>query len=156
MDAFRRFSILKLGQTYAALTVAEVAERTSDNPKDFGETARYLMLMISNRQLNATLTKFEGVGRWVLRFATSSTTGPLARTEEQLNEEISKQLARTTILSNNVKELDRKTGLSREYIEWAKKLPKDKELNSNGDLDPGPFQGSDVFGPEDEDMMEDL
>ena len=156
MDAFRRFSILKLGQTYAALTVAEVAQRTSDDPYNSDETARYLMLMISNGELNATLTKVEDVGRWVLRFATSSTTGPLGRTEEQLNEEINKQLARTTILSNNIKMLDRKMGLSREYIEWAKKVPKDKEFSPNGELDPGPFQGPDHFGLEDEDMMEDL
>ena len=156
MDAFRRFSILKLGQTYAALTIAEVAQRTSDDPNDLDGTARYLMLMISNHQLNAALTKAEDVGRWVLRFGASSTTGPLARTEEQLNEEINKQLTRTAILSNHVRELDRKMGLSKEYIEWAKKVPKDKELSPNGDLDRGPFQGPDEFGPEDEDMMEDL
>ncbi len=156
IDAFRRFSILNLEQTYAALTIADVAQRTSDDPCDYEGTALYVTSMISACQLNATITKGGDTQNWVLRFATSSTAGPLARTEEQLNEEINKQLVRTAILSNHAKELDRKMGLSKEYIEWVKRAPKDKELSPNGDLDPGRYQAPDDFGPEDEDMMEDL
>ena len=156
IDAFRRFSILNLEQTYTALTIADVAQRTSDDPCDYDGTALYVISMISAGQLNATITQDGDIQNWVLRSATSTTTGPLARTEEQLNEDINKQLVRTTILSNHAKELDRKMGLSREYIEWVKRAPKDKELSQNGDLDPARYQGTDDFGPEDEDMMEDL
>ncbi len=156
IDAFRRFSILKLGQTYAALTIAGIAKRTSDNPNDYDGTARYLTSMISAGHLNATLAQAGDIQKWVLRFAASSTSGPLARTEEQMYEDINKQLARTTMLSNHVKELDRKMGLSKEYIDWAKKAQKSKELSPNGDLDPSHFHGPDDFAPEDEDMMEDL
>lgn len=156
IDAFGRFSILKLGQTYVALTIADITKRTSDNPNDYNGTARQLMSLISAGQLNATLTQADDVRNWVLRFATSSTTGPLARTEEQINEEINKQFTRTTALSNHVKELDRKMGLSKEYIDWAKKAQKGKELSPNGDLEPSHFHGPDEYGPDDEDMMEDL
>ena len=156
LDAFRRFSILKLGKTYAALTIADVAQRTSDNPEDYDGTARYVTSMISAGQINATLTQADDVRRWVLRFATSSRTGSLARTEEQLNDEINKQLGRTEMLSYHVRELDRKMGLSKEYIESVKKAQKNKDLSPNGDLDPDGFHGLDDFAPEDEDMMEDL
>lgn len=156
IDAFRRFSILKLGQTYIALTIADVAKRTSDNPNDYNGTAHHLMSLISAGQLNATITQANDVRNWVLRFATSSTTGPLARTEEQINEEIIKQFAHTTALSNHVKELDRKMGLSKEYIDWAKKAQKSKELSPNGDLEPSHSHGPDEYAPDDEDMMGDL
>lgn len=156
VDAFRRFSILKLGQTYTALTIADVAERTSDNPNDYDETAQHLMSLISAGQLNATITQAGDVRNWVLRFATSSTTGPLARTEEQVNEEITKQFARTTALTNHVKELDRKLGLSKEYNDWTKKAQRSKELSPNGDLEPSHSHGLDEYGPDDEDMMGDL
>ena len=151
VDAFRRFSISKLGQVYDALRIADVAQRTSDNPDDYDGTAWHVASMISEGQLNATLTQAD-VGRSVLRFA----MGPPARTEEQMNEDLQKQLIRTTTLTNHVKEVDRKLGLNKEYIDWAKKAEKNKDLGPNGEIDPVPFQGPDVYGVEDEDMMEDL
>ncbi len=156
IDAFRRFSILKLGQTYIALTIADVAKRTSDNPNDYNGTAHHLISLISAGQLNATITQANDVRNWVLRFATSSTTGPLARTEEQTSEDIIKQFSHTTALSNHVKELDRKMGLSKEYIDWAKKAQRSKELSPNGDLEPSHSHGPDEYAPDDEDMMGDL
>ena len=149
MGAFRRFSISKMGQAYAALSIEIVANRTSDNPKDYHGTARYIASMISEGQLNATLAPADDIRRSVLRFP----MGPPARSEGQMNEDLQKQLTRTEVLTSHVREIDRKLGLRKEYIEWAKKAEKNKEMGPNGEIDPNPFPAPDIFGVDDEDVM---
>lgn len=153
IDAFRRFSILKLEQTYVALRISEVAEWTSPEPYDYAETANYVKSLISSQLLNADLVESsEDPQNWILRFALTPTSGPQARTEQQLYEDLVKQANRTTKLTSYVRDADRRLGLSKEYIDWCKKASKNKDATN--DINPTIFTSDDYIG--DEDMMADL
>ncbi len=72
LDAFRRFLILRLEQTYAAVPISIVARLTSPQPDNHAETEAYVNSLISSGQLNATLevSTVPGMGS-MIRFATN-------------------------------------------------------------------------------------
>lgn len=132
LDAYRQFTVVKLGSTYAALPLPFVAQRISSNPNDIVETAQYIATMISNGRLNATLDqRTQDPQSWVLRFALSPSTGPYARSEQENYEELLKQAARNAQLAQHVRETDRKLSLSKEYINWLKQSKKDEGNPAN-------------------------
>lgn len=152
-DAFRRFSILKLEKTYVALRIGEVAERTSPDSKNFAETANYVKSLIFSHQLNAHLIESsEDPRNWILQFAQTSMSGPQAKTEQQQYTDLVQQKNRIIKLTTHVKDVDRRLGLSKEYIGWTKKMAKSKDPSN--DLNPLMFPNDDYVG--DEDVMADL
>jgi COP9 signalosome complex subunit 3 len=155
IGAFRRFSILKLEKTYVALYIREVARRTSPNPADYRETVEYVRSLIASGQLNATLVESpEGAETAVLRFPTSSHPGPQSRSEVQLLENLRAQTDRIGNLNDHVREIDRRLGLSKEYLDSAHNMLRPK--------DAGGYMGFNSAAPAnddyvaDEDMMADL
>lgn len=152
IDAFRRFSILKLEKTYAALRIHQVAHRTSPDPTDYKGTAAYVAHLISGGYLNAILTQSSGSAEtWILRFTESTTTGPQARSEQQQQyKDLERQISRTLKLGDNVRSADRRLTLHKDYLDWTRKAQKAKDAGGNGDMVVG-----DEFPP-DEDMMADL
>ena len=154
LNAFRRFLILKLEKTYAALPISLVAEQTSPQPTNIAETASYLTSLIASGQLNATLSSSTNTaGTSVLRFAATSHDGPLARTETQNFEELQKQTERFTYLTRHIKDTERRLELSKEYLEWARKNQKSKDAGA-GMAHPGQT-GNHGYGV-DEDMLADM
>ena len=154
VDAFRRFSILNLRKTYAALRIEDVALRTSPDPLDSGETANYIMSLIESGRLDATLEKpGDDLQTWVLRFTTGSGNAPKTQSEEQRNANLATQTAQTTQLTEHVREVERRLTLSKEYLDLLRKSLKGKSWNGTGDY-------ISTFIPEeyppDEDMMEDI
>ncbi|MCJ1468776.1 hypothetical protein MMC07_007406 [Pseudocyphellaria aurata] len=155
IDAFRRFSIARLEKTYVAMRIIDLAHRTSPDPNDYAETAAYVSSLISSRYLNATLSVSpEEPQAWILRFATSSTAGPQGRTEQQQYEDLVQQTARTMKLSDHVREADRRLGLSKEYLDWVRRVQKNKDGGGNAEVGGFPITSDDYIG--DEDMMSDL
>lgn len=153
IDAYRKFSILELEKTYCALTVAEIARCTSPDPYDYAETGRYVVHLISSRQLNATISEpSQDPATWIIRFF-DSTSGPLARSEEQQYEALSKQTRKVKALTDHIKEIDRKLSLSKDLIADAKR--KKKEKNEQGGNEMEHVWGRDGFD-QDEDMMADM
>lgn len=151
IDAFRRFSILKLEKTYAALRIDQVAYRTSPDPTDFEETATYVTHLISAGYLNAILTESsDSAETWVLRFTGSTTTGTQARSELQQYKDLQRQISRTLKLGDYVRAADQRLALHKDYLDSARKVQKAKDTGGNGDMVVG-----DDF-PLDEDMMADL
>ncbi|KAL8703557.1 MAG: hypothetical protein Q9201_003261 [Fulgogasparrea decipioides] len=154
LDAYRRFSIVKLGSTYAALLLPQVSQRTSPTPDDYVETAEYITLMINKGQLNATLdsrSRSSEPQSWVLRFATSSSTSPPILSEQQRYEEMVRQAATSSALAEHIRATDRKFMLSKEYSEWMKRLKNDADSSGNGGdaiMLPGqhPFDDEDIMG----------
>ncbi|KAL8722374.1 MAG: hypothetical protein Q9181_007504 [Wetmoreana brouardii] len=154
LDAYRRFSIVKLGSTYAALPLPQVSQRTSPTPDDYMETAEYITLMINKGQLNATLdnrSRDSEPQSWVLRFATSSSTGPRILSEQQQYEEMVRQAATSSALAEHIRATDRKFMLSKEYAEWIKRSKNDADNSGNGGdgiTFPGqhPFDDEDIMG----------
>lgn len=155
VDAFRRFSILKLQKTHVALYIRDVAHRTSPNPTDYLETLHYVSSLISSGQLNATLVESpEDPAAAVLRFPTASQPGPQTRTEEKLLEDLRAQTSRIINLNDHVREIDRRLGLSKDYIDSAKKMHKNKDAGPYVDLNSTLPINDDYVA--DEDMMADL
>ncbi|KAI4236072.1 MAG: hypothetical protein LQ352_008039 [Teloschistes flavicans] len=153
LDAYRQFSIVKLGSTYAALPLTEISRRTSSAPDDHAETAQYITMMIQRGQLNATLEKRSNdVQSWVVRIAASSSTGPRSLSEHEQHAELKRRAIRTAELANHVRASDRKFLLSKEYIESIKRSGKDVESTQKTEESHGWY---DAQGMDDEDIMDD-
>ena len=133
IDAYRFFSIRQLGNTYAALPITEVTQRTSHDGGDHAETGNYLDYLISTGRLNASVAKpTNDPTSWILRFHESGEEGPLSRTEEQELDDLTQQMAKVHRLMQQIKEADRKLGLSKEYTQ---ELRRARDSKQNGQPD---------------------
>ncbi|KAL8826865.1 MAG: hypothetical protein Q9191_003537 [Dirinaria sp. TL-2023a] len=133
LAAFRRFSILRLGKTYAALRIADVLRQTRTAPADSAETAAYLKSLIASGQLKASVTETgSDPGFWVLRFAEEMAEAP---SETQIYEDFTNVQGRLKKLAAHLKESDRKLSLTREYLDWAKKMEKSAAVGAGADAD---------------------
>lgn len=156
VKAFRQFSVLQLGKTFAALTVADVTRRTSPNPNDYADTGDYVIHLISTGVLNATISQpSNDPASWILRF-TDSASGPLSRTEEQQHQHLEKQTQKIISLINHIREVDRKLSLNKDYIAEAKKAKKARLNDVEGGMDESPWMTHGDAYDHDEDMMADL
>ncbi|MCJ1397889.1 hypothetical protein MMC11_001085 [Xylographa trunciseda] len=154
LNAFRRFSILKLAKTYAAMPVSLVAQQTSPQPSNIAETESYLTSLIVSGQLNATLLpSSKTAGTSILRFAATSHDGPQARTEMENYENLQIQTERITSLTRHIKDTEQRLELSKEYLEWARKNHRSKDTGP-GAANPGTI-GNNGYGV-DEDMLADM
>lgn len=153
IEAYRKFSILELEKTYCALTIAEIARCTSPDPDDYAETGRYVVHLISSRQLNATISEpSQDPATWIIRFSDSA-SGPLARSEEQQYEALSKQTRKVKTLTDHIKEIDHKFSLSRDLIVDARRRKKEKTDQGGNEVEP--LWSRDGY-EQDEDMMADM
>ena len=157
LDASRRFSILKLENTYLALSIPEVAQRTSPNPADHAETEAYVVSLISAGYVNATLSQPEDPSTpSILRFSGNSSIHPRFQSEATQYAELIEQTAKTVKLAEHVRSTDKKLCLTKEYIDWAKKARKTKEVGAGGAADGNQMDMTgDDYGL-DEDMMGDM
>lgn len=156
IKAFRQFSVLQLGKTFAALTVADVTRRTSPNPNDYADTGDYVIHLISTGVLNATISQpSNDPASWILRFSDSA-SGPLSRTEEQHHQHLEKQTQRIISLMDHIREVDRKLSLNKDYIAEAKKAKKARLNDVEGGMDESPWMTHGDAYEHDEDMMADL
>lgn len=156
ISAFRQFSVLQLEKTFAALTVADVARRTSPDPNDYAGTGDYVIHLISIGVLNATISQpSNDPASWIVRFSDSA-SGPLSHTEEQQHQHLEKQTRKINLLMEHIREADRKLSLNKDYIAEAKKAKKTRVNDLEGGLDESNWmtQGNDF--EHDEDMMADL
>lgn len=145
--AFRKFQVQKLGKTFAALPIAEVAARTSPNPTDLTETTTYITRLIANGDLNAILSASPNTGQPTLRFLGTATTS--SKTEVQIAESLSHQRAELQALLHAISNSDHRLEISKEYIDMLKKLKKGKEAGVQADGRPATLEDLD------EDMMAD-
>lgn len=156
IKAFRQFSVLQLGKTFAALTVADVTRRTSPNPNDYADTGDYVIHLISTGVLNATISQpSNDPASWILRFSDSA-SGPLSRTEEQQHQHLEKQTQKIISLMDHIREVDRKLSLNKDYIAEAKKAKKARLNDVEGGMDESPWMTHGDAYEHDEDMMADL
>ena len=156
IHAFRQFSVLQLGKTFAALTVADIARRTSPDPNDYAGTGEYVIHLISSGVLNATISQLsDDPASWILRFS-DSTSGPLSRTEEQQYQHLEKQTRKINLLMEHIREADRKLSLNKDYIAEAKKAKKTRLNDAEGGMDESPWMTHGDAYEHDEDMMADL
>lgn len=145
---------MRLEKTFAALTIADIARKTSPRPNDYAETGQYVVCLISAGELNATISEpSEDPASWIVRFLVSA-SGPLARSEEQQYDALVKETRKVKILIDHIRETDRKLSLSKDYISDAKKKKKEKIVEDG--QEGGPWITHDTPFDHDEDMMADL
>ena len=156
VKAFRQFSVLKLGNTFAALTVADVARRTSPDPNDYAESGEYVIHLISTGVLNATISQpSNDPASWILRFS-DSTSGPLSHTEEQQHQHLEKQTRKIKLLMEHIHEVDRKLSLNKDYIAEAKKAKKARLNVLESGVDETTWATQNDVYEHDEDIMADV
>lgn len=124
-DAFRKFSVLRLANVYAALPLTEVAPQTSPDPADLVETASYIATLIASGDLAATLTQSQDPAvPATLRFLPSSS---VARTEADLHRDLQLHQAELEILLKHLQGSDHRLEISKDYIEKLRSMKKQKE-----------------------------
>lgn len=156
VTAFRQFSVLQLGKTFAALTMADIARRTSPDPNDYAGTGDYVIHLISTGVLNATISQpSNDPASWILRFS-DSTSGPLSHTEEQQHQHLEKQTRKINLLMEHIREAERKLSLNKDYISEAKKAKKTRHNDLEGGMDESQWMTHGDAYEHDEDMMADL
>ena len=152
VEAYRRFSVIKLGTIFAAMPLSVVANYTSQTPQDIIETSKYLSDLISGGHLNAVLEDApNGSNVQIMRFLGSSFKSSSAKAKQDFAE-LLQQVDRIQGISNQAQLLDRELGVSRECIQSAKKERAAAEhgvTNGMNDLMTGDT-------PIEEDIMEDL
>ncbi|KAI9836846.1 MAG: hypothetical protein M1819_001011 [Sarea resinae] len=167
----RRASISDLSKVYSALSLPSIAQRTSPTPTDLVENERFIYSYSASGGLEATISsavrskhdpssassadapteqQTPAPQPPVLRFASSDIQQrPHATSEESLAATLPAQTRQIMDLAAQVKELDGRLALRRDYIDWVKKARKNRE-NAGVSADPGWDDG-----PVDEDMMTD-
>ena len=132
IGAFTFFSILQLGNVYAALRVSDIAQRLNQEPADLVELGSYLSRLIEEGKLEASLTKeTEDPSSWVLNFGSMETESSVLL-EQRAHDELATQIVKVQNLMLHAREADRKFGLSKEYVIEAKHKAKVKEVGEAG------------------------
>jgi len=151
LAAFRRFSILKLERTFAALSIPDIANRISLGHVNTKETEVFVASLISTGRLKASLVQSpNGSSPTMLRFTSSAPNSGLP-TEARIREDFVAQKSRLETLMENVQGTDIKLELGREFIDSLRKRRKD-----GGGRDGIPVENPNSEFDIDEDMMGDL
>lgn len=149
IGAFRRFTVLKLGKTHAKLTISDVLSQTSSTFGDVNEIADYVKGLIASGELKGSLTETgSDPGSWVLCFFDEAEEAP---SEAQQFRDITLLMEQIEALNARISESDHKLGLTKEYLEWSKKVASQKDGSGTG-VD----EGTGDFMTMDEDMMVDI
>ncbi|KAI9686353.1 MAG: hypothetical protein M1822_003698 [Bathelium mastoideum] len=149
---FVEVQVINLSKTYVALPLEHIAHHLGETPQ---AAEKYLNSLVASGQLNATIEPSNASSNNtspILRFHHGQSSGPLARSEEQLHADLLAQKQRILELADHLKDADTRLSLSKEYVDFAKAKKDKKEQAGDGgamDLD---WSGA----GEDEDMMGDL
>ncbi|KAF2711703.1 hypothetical protein K504DRAFT_475490 [Pleomassaria siparia CBS 279.74] len=144
-----RFYVTGLSRTFSAIPLSNITGAVGGSVE---EIASYVSTLITDGKLNAKMeqsSKAEvGV---VLRFFLDPTQGPLAKTEKQQQQALFEQTQRTNVLAEQVKGVDYRLTLTKEYIDQLKRNNK-KSAGGVGDAMDTTWDD----GLDDEDVMGDM
>ncbi|GAB7341061.1 hypothetical protein MBLNU457_7381t2 [Dothideomycetes sp. NU457] len=115
-EALRRFRVIDLASTYAALPVDRVATHLSLSSD---ATLQLLNNMIALGHVQASISTSDG-GASILRFQTQQKHGAEGATEEA----VAAQVRKIEALSAFVKEADRRLALTKEYVDYVRRNKK--------------------------------
>ena len=151
-EAFRKFKVVRLGDTFSSVSVSEVANKTSPDPSNISETIAYTSGLIQSGQLKAELFTTSGTtGNTVpiLRF-TSSISAIRQAAKRRDAAKMAKKAEEMQLLWKHVADDDQKLEVTKEYVEFMKKLRKSKDSEQDPALGDPP--GMEI----DEEIMGDL
>ncbi|KAL8966631.1 MAG: hypothetical protein Q9183_003282 [Haloplaca sp. 2 TL-2023] len=156
LKAYRQFSVVKLGSTYAAMRIPEVSKRTSPTPDDYKETLEHALEMKKNGQLDADIVYLGGPDKYdecALYFGRSSNKESEDFDEQDQREQLRRQTAKCKRLAEHVKATDRKMKMHKDYIDYLKKEQPESTGTTAGPDHPMMTTGGHPF--DDEDIMGD-
>ena len=119
-----RFLILSMQETYSAVPLSTVSTWLGIKPD---ELHAFIEEMVAEGALNADIDL--GGSEPVLRFYSSQSKGPLARTEKEHHGELIAQTKRTNLMAEYVKMSDRRLTLTKEYVDALRKRARNKDEN---------------------------
>lgn len=154
LDAFRKFSVLRLERTFAALSIPEVVHRASLEDKTVEETETFVASLIASGELKGTLLQANDPSQpTTLRFTTSTSD---TCSETEIRDDLAAQKQRLTKLLGHIQANDHKLELGREYVE---NLRRDRKRKAAAGKEGAPAATVGIGNGEydlDEDMMGDL
>ncbi|EXJ94748.1 hypothetical protein A1O1_03145 [Capronia coronata CBS 617.96] len=151
-EAFRKFSVLRLGRTYDALPISEVARRTSPDASNVDETRVYLETLIAGGDVKAAISDADGTKDQILRFQPAATT---FKPETEYERHLAVQTRELKSLLGHIQDTEHRMEVSKEYIDYLKKLKKAKdEEKKNPVLGASTARTATAADDVDEDMME--
>jgi COP9 signalosome complex subunit 3 len=154
LTALRWHSVLKLGATFSAVTMAGISRRACLAARELFEIELFVLSLVVSGKLNATVLN--------ARYASSSTmlrfSVVLSSTDAVMEESIRQQLLverqKLQAFSSNVQGSDKRLELGKEYIDH---LRKSQPRNDSTSKDVSAMvQGGERDLDFDEDMMSDL
>jgi COP9 signalosome complex subunit 3 len=154
LRAFERHSVLKLGSTFAAVTMTDIPPHSFLSAKTSNELERYVMSLVVRQNISATLLQPANI--WnptMLRFRTA-TVDPSSSWETSIRDHLFTERQKIKNLNNSIQGSDIRLEVSREYLDYLRKNQKRRENNSKDGVALAKVGEQDV--DVDEDMMSDL
>lgn len=146
----KRRAVTKLGKTYSALPLEQVATSIG---LEANETAEYLRRLIGDGNLNARLDQPDNGGH-VLHFAKDGVAPGPDKSELELKDELVSQTHRIAQLEQDIQEADYALSMSKSYIDSVRRW-----RNRKGGPGPAGEDSSELFpqgmDSDDEDVMAD-
>ena len=117
------FAVKSLSKTYVALPISEVVRQVS--PKSgLQETATFIQELITSGKLKAGLTPSADRQDQILRFLPDSAD---VLPEAQIQQQLALKAAQLQLLLKNITDIEHRTELSKEYVEYLRKLKKQRD-----------------------------
>lgn len=153
-NAFRKFAVIRLSKTFAALPVEEVAARTSPTPQDAQESFVYLNTLITSGELQARITPSQKGGLGVVRFLSSDVA---RKSEANIETELATRAAELRILLKYIGDYDHQLEVNKDYLDFLLKAKKARDQDRKANAGSGSKPIGMPPGPSDmdEDMMDD-
>jgi COP9 signalosome complex subunit 3 len=150
VDAFFSQTVIKLGKTFAALTVADLAKQVFPSPVEEEVAESAVSSLIMSGALDATLVHTEDhAGLSMLRFSTSLSL-PLLSHELDVQSRLKQERLLMEAFVSNLEETNNNLGLSDECVD---SLQKGQGWSASGGVNPAIEEtGLDM----DEDLMGDM
>ncbi|KAJ5447852.1 hypothetical protein N7445_002673 [Penicillium cf. griseofulvum] len=151
VGAFFSQTVIKLGKTFAALTVADLSKQVFPSPVCAEGTGSAISSLIMSRALNATLVQTkEHAEPSMLRFSSIHSLPRLSR-ELDLQSQLKKEMRLMETLVINLGETNNNLGLSEEYVN---SLNKGQVLSGSSEVNP--IVEGEAGHEMDEDLMGDM
>lgn len=150
VDAFFRQTIVKLGKTFAALTVADLAKQVFPSPAEKMVTEADVSSLIMSGALDASLVqKQDPTELSILRFSTSLSFPRLSH-ELDIQSHLKKERLLMENLVRNLEEINNAIGMSEECLD---NLQRGQAWAASNGTNPTPAEGGLEM---DEDLMGDM
>ena len=120
MGAFYRHKLFRLGRSFAALTVADVARSLSPYIESAGDAESFVASLIMSGDLNATLSHLSDGYSTLLHFSAAAPRSDIPQ-DTHVQAKLAQGVQLLQILTDSIKESSHALELSDDYIDHLKR-----------------------------------